>query len=124
VEEGTSVDGGVAVERKAGNYRLSGNVIMRWQSSPYETATSGSETDVTLVVAADRSFARETRNVRVFGVYTPDERNLFLRTIASLSLRDNLSLEGSVGWFAGEGPDAIGRFSARDFVYGRLKLHF
>jgi hypothetical protein len=37
------------------------------------------------------------------------------------NLRDNLALEGSIGWFAGTGPNPIGTFADSDFVYVRLK---
>ena len=40
------------------------------------------------------------------------------------ALRDNLALEGSLGWFAGSGTDAISRFADSDFVYLRLKYFF
>ena len=40
------------------------------------------------------------------------------------SLRDNLGLEASVGWFFGDGRDLVGRFGDSDFVYVRLKYHF
>jgi hypothetical protein len=33
-------------------------------------------------------------------------------------------LESSVGWFLGQGDDALSRFSTRDFVYLRLKAFF
>ena len=39
-------------------------------------------------------------------------------------LGDNLALEGSIGWFVGEGRDLIGRFADSDFIYVRLKHYF
>jgi hypothetical protein len=57
-------------------------------------------------------------------VYTPDESTAFLRAIMIWSLRDNLALEGSGGWFIGKGQDLIGRFSDSDFLYARLKYYF
>ena len=44
--------------------------------------------------------------------------------IASATLRDNVALEGSLGWFAGSGLDTISRFADSDFVYVRLKYFF
>jgi hypothetical protein len=79
---------------------------------------------VTLVIAADRSFVRETRTVRVFGVYDPTDRTAFGRVIAAISVRDNVWLEGSGGVFTGTSTDVIGRLSRRDFLYGRLKVFF
>jgi hypothetical protein len=35
-----------------------------------------------------------------------------------------LSLEGSIGWFFGQGDDAISRFAERDFVTLSLKTCF
>jgi hypothetical protein len=77
---------------------------------------------VSVVGAIDRSFARETRTLRVFGVYDPEDRTLFARLIAAVSLRDNLWLEGSGGLFTGSSPDTLGRLTRRDFIYTRLKL--
>jgi hypothetical protein len=57
-------------------------------------------------------------------VYTPDESNAFLRMIGIASLRDNVALEGSVGWFAGTGRNLIGTFADSDFLYGRIKYYF
>ena len=40
------------------------------------------------------------------------------------TLRDDFALEASGGWFPGEGRDTIGRFSASDFLYARLKYYW
>ena len=40
------------------------------------------------------------------------------------NLRDNLTLEASVGWFAGTSRDLIGRFGDSDFAYVRVKYYF
>jgi len=40
------------------------------------------------------------------------------------TLKDNVALEGSIGWFGGSGTDTIGRFSESDFGYVRLKYFF
>jgi hypothetical protein len=118
--DGRALDAGVGVDRRAGNYRVSGVVLMTLQSA----GAAVDATDLTLVGVLDRQFARETRALRLFGVYNPEERSLFLRSIASLSLRDDLWIEGSIGWFLGEGDSLIGRFADRDFVYARLKVYF
>ena len=44
--------------------------------------------------------------------------------IGTAELRDNLSLQGSIGWFAGAGRDLVGRFADSDFAYLRLKYYF
>ena len=80
--------------------------------------------DVTLVAVVDRSFARETRTLRVFAVYNPGEQSAFARVISTWSLRDNVAIEASAGWFTGDGVDALSRLATRDFLYGRLKVFF
>jgi hypothetical protein len=109
------VQAGVGADRRAGDYRVAGNMLVTRQAD---------DTDVLLVASADRSFARETRTVRVFGVYEPTDGTTFARVIAATSLRDNLWLEGSGGLFAGTSLDTIGRLTRRDFVYARLKVFF
>ena len=110
-----SLETGVGVDRRAGSYRVTGTAMF---------SRSPDRRDFTLVSSIDRSFARETRSIRAFGVYNPREDSAFARVIASASLRDNVSLEGSAGWFAGEGAGVLARFADRDFLYARLKVFF
>lgn len=129
---GHSVTAGVGVDRKAGDYRIAANAL--WSSSgvdssdPDARSFAGDEeierTDVSLVVAADRSFARETRTVRVFAVYDPADATTFTRVIAAISVRDNVWIEGSGGLITGTSLDIIGRLTRRDFAYARLKVFF
>jgi hypothetical protein len=125
---GESVDAGIGVDRRAGDYRVAANVLWSWRSADEITAPIPDESlrgsDVTLVVAADRSFARESRTLRVFGVYDPADATAFGRAIAAVSVRDNVWLEASGGVFTGSSADVIGRLSRRDFLYGRLKVFF
>ena len=129
---GTSVEGGVGIDRRAGDYRLAVNALWSWWGTdPAETVMPALDrdpeldrTDFSIVMAADRSFARETRTLRVFAVYDPADATAFARVIGAVSLRDNLWLEGSGGLFAGEGPDTIGRLTRRDFVSGSFKVFF
>ena len=79
---------------------------------------------MTIVAAADRSFARETRTLRLFAVHTPTDGTTFLRAIGAVSLRDDVWLEGSGGLLTGTSSDVIGRLTRRDFVYARLKVFF
>jgi hypothetical protein len=86
-------------------------------------------TSASLVAAADRSFARERYHTRTFVVYNATEQVAFLRNITSMEMGTNVALEGSIGWFVGTGEsrarrDVIGRFSDRDFLYARLRVHF
>jgi hypothetical protein len=128
VVEGQSVDAGAGIDRRAGRYTLSLTVLYHYES--YDTAlvtantTERNRNDVSLIASADRTFAREKYRARVFTVYTPTETSGFVRGIVTSSLRDNVTLEGSLGWFIGNGRDLVGRFSDDDFVYARLKYHF
>lgn len=110
------IESGIGVDRRAGDYRVATNILV----THHRTAGN----DVTLVAAADRSFARETRTVRLFAVYNPTDGTTFMRGIAAVSLRDDLWLEGSAGVFAGSSLDTLGRLTRRDFVYTRLKVFF
>lgn len=120
---GQAIEAGAGVDRKAGAYRLSGNVVLmrQWAEAP---GTGADRTDVTLVASADRRFARDTRRVRVLGVYDPSDQTMFVRGIGEISLRDNVSLEASGGVFSGDGLGRLGRLASRDFVYVRLKVFY
>ena len=117
---GSSLDAGVGVDRKAGEYRVSGDVLLHRER--YDP--SGGRTDVSLIGSLDRSFARQRYQGRLFGVYNPNSSEGFVRGIFTATLRDNVALEGSLGWFAGSGLDTIGRFADSDFLYLRLKYLF
>jgi hypothetical protein len=131
VIEGQSIEAGLGVDRRAGNYQISGTVVFRreWQEQPAQVAdvpmpSAEERSDLSLILSADRTFSRERYRLRVFGVATPDEGSGFLRAITSAGLRDNLSLEASAGWFIGQGADLVGRFGDSDFGYLRLKYYF
>jgi hypothetical protein len=119
--EGKSIEAGVGADRKAGAYRVSGNLIL---TSRIVNVVGADRNEVTIVASLDRSFARETRNLRVFAAYNPGEQTAFGRVIGGFSLRDNLLLEASGGVFAGSGRDVFARFADRDFLYLRLKAFF
>jgi hypothetical protein len=112
---GKSYDVGVGVDRRAGDYRISGTALVHHEPE---------RTDLSLVLATDRSFSRERYGLRVFGVYGATEGSGFLRGIFTANLRDDVAVEGSAGWFAGDGRDLVGRFERSDFVYARLKVYF
>jgi hypothetical protein len=119
VHEGHAIEAGGSIERKAGDYRINLAVLTERQVSD-----AFAETDVSLVMGAQRGFARDTRRVLLFGLWNMADQSGFLRSIGSWSLRDNLWLEGSVGWFLGEGTDTLSRFATRDFAYVKLKAYF
>jgi hypothetical protein len=115
VVPGKSYEAGLGVDRKAGDYRISGTALVHHEPS---------RSDLSLIVSTDRSFAREKYSVRLFGVYGATEGSGFVRGIATAKLRDDVALEGSAGWFVGDGRDLVGRFSESDFVYARLKYYW
>jgi hypothetical protein len=110
------IEGGIGVDRRAGDYRVATNVLWMHDESDGN--------DVTLVAAADRSFARETRTARLFAVYDPADKTVFVRGIAAISVRDDLWIEGSAGIFSGSSADTLGRLTTRDFLYARVKVFF
>jgi hypothetical protein len=124
VVAGSSLDAGAGADRKAGAYWVSGTVLFHRES--YDQPIDGEldRADVSLIMSADRTFSRERYRVRTFGVYNATEGSAFLRGIGMAKVRDNVALEGSVGWFAGRGRSLIGRFSDCDFGYVRLKYYF
>jgi hypothetical protein len=118
---GRSFDAGGGVDRKAGDYRISGQVLMHHEDYDDEREPRN---DVSLIVSADRSFSRQKYEGRLFGVYNPNGGTAFVRGIVRANLRDNVAVETSIGVFAGDGTDSIGRFSDSDFGYVRLKYSF
>ena len=130
---GKTLAAGLGADRKTGEYRVAANVVVtrrrlgldRFSRARVEPFDPGVEsTDVLMVAWAERSFARETRTVRVLAAYNPDAESLFIRAIGGWSLRDDVALEVSGGWLRGDGQDLLSRLARRDFVYARLKVHF
>ncbi len=119
IEAGRSLQAGLGGDRKAGDYRVNASILVE-----HRDAVTFDDVDVTLVGGGERVFSRDTIRVRVFGTWNFSDASGFARTIAGWNVRDNLWLEGSVGWFIGEGDDTLSRFSSRDFVYLRLKTYF
>ncbi|HXW08935.1 MAG TPA: DUF1302 family protein [Vicinamibacterales bacterium] len=126
---GRSFEAGAGIDRRAGAYTISGTVLFQRESydEPLVRADGTNDDgrqDVSFIGSADRTFARERFRLRTFGLYNATERTTFLRVIATTSLRDNLTLEASVGWFAGTGEGFVGRYSRNDFGYLRLRHDF
>jgi hypothetical protein len=128
VVSGQSFDAGFGVDRRAGEYRIGGTLLFHYQQYDALFVTRArpetSRSDVSVIAAADRSFARERYNVRLFGVYNVSESSGFARGITKAALRDNVALEGSLGWFLGDGRDLVGQFGDHEFLYVRLKYYF
>ena len=126
IANGNSLDAGIGADRRAGNYRISGTLLFHGErrNDDISPGDERSRSDLSLVLSADRRFARERYGIRAFGLVNMSEQTGFARTIATAQLRDNLSLEGSLGWFAGAGSDLVGQFRDSDFAYLRLKYYF
>ena len=125
--KGSSVDAGVGLDRKAGDYRISATALFHRETHEASASTQSADrnrSDVSLILSGDRTFARERYGLRTFGVYNANESSGFLRAIATAKIRDNVALEGSGGWFIGDGRDIVGRFADSDFLYARLKYYF
>jgi hypothetical protein len=122
---GRSFDAGFGVDRRAGEFHVSGTVLFHHEAPDDDAAARlENRSDVSLIVSADRTFARERYRLRAFSVINPPEGSAFLRAIGTATLTDNVALEASGGWFPGEGSDVIGRFSESDFVYARLRYYW
>ena len=129
---GQTIEAGLGLDRRAGDYRVAGNVIWSRRSADtsdlvgrlFDDDDEVERADVSFVAAVDRAFARETRRVRVFAVYDPVDETVFARAILNVSLADDVWLEGSAGILAGESLDTLGLLTRRDFLYTRLKVFF
>ena len=122
IVRGRSIDAGLGVDRRAGTYQFSGTVLFHREDP--DGSSIEPRRDVSLIVSADRTFARERYQLRAFSVLNPSEESAFVRGVGMARLSDDLALEGSAGWLAGEGRDTIGRFGDSDFVYLRLKYYW
>jgi len=129
---GRSFDAGVGVDRRAGDFRVGGTLIVSRRRvdrgalgrALVPADSAGEFTDALLVGSAERTFARETRVLRVLAAWNPDAASAFVRGIGSVNLRDNVWLELSGGWLRGDGVDMLSQLSMRDFAYARIKVHF
>lgn len=117
--DGRRVVAGAGADRRAGLTHVSATVLVE-----HRDTVAWSDTSVSLVGGLQRGFARETRQLRLFGAWNAADRSTFLRTSGGWRLRDDLWLEGTVGWFRGAGDHFFSRFSDRDFVSLRLKAYF
>jgi hypothetical protein len=79
---------------------------------------------VSLVTGFSRTYNRDRVETRMFALINPADKAGFLRGVLSWKPLDDVAVETSVGWFAGEGDDVITQFGDRDFGYVRLKYFF
>jgi hypothetical protein len=126
VVRGRSVDAGVGVDRRAGDYRVSLTALTAFRSRRDGRTDGGAidRRDVQLVTSVDRNFAGDTRRLRVFGVYNPQDESAFVRGIGSWSIRDGWWIEASGGWLTGSSTDTLSRLAERDFAYVRARVYF
>ena len=128
--DGRALDAGVGFDRRSGDYRVFGSVIVHRE---WSTAGSGStspaephlsRTHVNLVASIDRPFARDRYFVRGFGVVNPGDGAGFVRALFVWKVRDDVTVEGSAAAFLGTSDDTLGRFQDRDFVLMRLRYRW
>jgi hypothetical protein len=125
---GASLEAGAGVDRRAGDFTLSGTVLLRREDTMTPAAsgvaTRDVRTNVSLVGGFSRTYRRDRIETRVFSLVNPADRAAFLRGVLTWKPADDVAVETSAGWFAGEGDDIITRFGDRDFAYARLKYYF
>lgn len=119
-----SVEAGLGVDRRAGDYRVSLSALLMERRARQAGGARIDGRDVQLVSAVDRSFAAETRRVRVFAVYNPQDDSAFVRGTASWSPHDGAWIDASVGWLRGTSTDTLSRLADRDFVSVRVTVSF
>jgi hypothetical protein len=120
--EGAAIDGGVGVDRRAGDYRVFGSVLLRRDWSAEDPGVAS--TNVNLVASIDRTFSRDRCLARVFTVVNPGDASGFVRGLVVWTARDNVAIEGTAGAFLGTGDDSLSRFQNRDFLFARVRYVF
>ncbi len=117
-----ALDAGVGFDRRSGDYRVFGSVIVHREWSSRDALIE--RTDVNLVASIDRQLARDRYFVRGFVVVNPGDGSAFIRALFVWKLRDDLSVEGSAAGFAGTSDDTLGRFADRDFLLLRIRYRW
>jgi hypothetical protein len=120
--DGRVLDAGLGFDRRTGDYRVFGSVLVRREWS--DDAPAVAKTNVSLVGSIEREFARERYLARVFAVVNPGDASAFVRGLLVSRLRDNTALELSAAAFAGTGDDTISRFRTRDFLLARVRVYW
>jgi hypothetical protein len=117
---GDSFEAGAGVDRRAGDFTLSGTMLFRRT----DLFAGEAITSVSVVGGFSRTFNRDRIETRVFSLVNPEDRAGFVRGLMAWKPADDLAVEASIGWFIGDGDDVITRFGERDFGYVRLKYYF
>ena len=120
--DGRAFDAGVGFDRRTGDFRVYGSLLVRREWSDVEPELA--RTDVTLVGSIERAFARDRYLARVFGVTTPADGSGFLRGLFVWKLRDAVAIEASAAAFLGSGDTTLARFEGRDFLLTRLRYRW
>ena len=123
IARGHAVEGGLGVDRKAGE--LPGQ-RQRGAARSARRRRCGDAIGPTSRSSAPPIAASRARRARCACSPCTIRRRTVpsCASIAAVSLRDNVWLEGSGGMFAGDGVDALGRLARRDFLYARLRCFF
>jgi hypothetical protein len=128
--DGRALDAGVGFDRRSGDYRMFGSVIVHreWSMAASEStappAPAISNTHLNLVASLERPFARDRYFVRGFGVVNPGDGAGFVRVLFVWTVRDDVTVEGSAAAFLGTSDDTLGRFQDRDFLLTRLRYRW
>lgn len=119
---GRALDAGLGFDRRTGEFRVFGSVLVHRQWSNEDPDID--RTDVSLVGSVERQFSRDRYLVRAFAVVNPGDASAFARGLFTWSLRDNVAIEGSAAMFLGTGDDTLSRFTGRDFVLARVRYRW
>lgn len=126
--EGDSFEAGAGVDRRAGDVTLSGTLLLRHEDvmrrgSP-DVLLGETRTNVSVVAGFSRTYNRDRVETRFFSLVNPADRAAFLRGVLTWKPMDDVAIDATAGWFAGEGDDVITRFGDRDFAFLRMKYFF
>ncbi|HEX5213970.1 MAG TPA: hypothetical protein VFV98_00825 [Vicinamibacterales bacterium] len=111
---GRSLDAGAGFDRRAGDFRVYGSLLVHHDWSDVDPAIV--KTDTSVVGSIERLFDRERWLARAFALVNPADRSGFVRGLVTWKPRDFLAVDFSAGAFLGSGDDTISRVQGRDFV--------
>jgi hypothetical protein len=126
--EGDSFEAGAGVDRRAGDFTLSGTLLLRHEdvlrAAGPDVMVGETRTNVSVVAGFSRTYNRDRVETRFFSLVNPADRAAFLRGVLTWKPMDDVAVDATLGWFAGEGDDVITRFGDRDFAFVRMKYFF
>lgn len=128
VFEGDSFEAGAGVDRRAGDFTLSGTLLLRHEDVMRPVSSDvmigETRTNVSVVAGFSRTYSRDRVETRLFSLVNPADRAAFIRGVLTWKPADDVAVDATIGWFAGEGDDVITRFGDRDFAFVRMKYFF